>query len=411
MIKPDLDWISINLLKILPRVFIALFLFFLIYRCVYYQDIFFSSDFSHYWVAARLAMAGDPTAVYDFSRLQAFGQTVAGMQVEIPWFNTPTFLMLLMPFSLFPYHTSIFLWVFSTLGGYLLVMRRLAPHPQITWLALAFPSALININYGQNGFLSVIFFGGGLVLLDRRPIAAGIFLGLMTYKPQLALLIPVALVAGRRWKPLAAMLVTSGGLIGASALLFGIDVWVAFFRKIVVMAGGLTGGQISAVNSLPLWKMPTVFSVMKALGADSLIAAVIQVIIGIAIVAMVVWVWHSKASQAIYAAILVLGTFLVTPYSFVYDNVLIAIPLACLGWEAYSKGWLPGERFGFFIAWIAPIYLSFFHCRLLILPIVLLFIMAIRRMRLKTSLHEDEFTFGVVTPDEFVRHKSTGNHP
>jgi len=382
MIKPDLDWISINLLKILPRAFIALFLFFLIYRYIYYQDIFYASDFSHYWVASRLARAGDPTAVYDFSRLQAFGQTVAGIQVGIPWFNTPTFLMLLLPFSLLPFHTSLFLWIFSTLGGYLLIIRRLAPHPQFTWLALAFPSALININYGQNGFLSAIFFGGGLLFLDRCPIAAGIFLGLMTYKPQFALLIPVALVAGRRWKPLTAMLFTSGALIGVSALLFGIDVWLTFFQKIVVMLGGLRGEQISAVSSLPLWKMPTIFSLMTALGANFLIAAVIQIIIGIVIVVIVGWVWHAKASPAIYSTILVLGTFLLTPYSFVYDYILIAIPLACLGWEAYSKGWLPGERFCLFFAWIAPLYMSFANCRLLILPIVLLFILAIRRMRL-----------------------------
>ncbi len=380
MIKSDLDWISINFVKFLPRVFIALFIFFLIYQYLYYQDVFYSSDFSHYWVASRLAMAGDPTAIYDVSRIKAFGQT-AGIPVEIPWFNTPTFLMLLMPFSLLPYHISIFIWIFGTLGGYLLIMRRFAPHPQFTWLALAYPSAFSNFRYGQNGFLSVIFFGGGLVLLDRYPITAGILLGLMTYKPQIALLIPVALVAGRQWKALTAMLITSGGLIGLSALLFGIDVWVVFFQKIMVMLGGFSGGQISSGNFLPLWKMPTVFSVTMALGANFLIAAVIQVIIGISVVVIVGWVWHSKASPAVSSAILVLGTFLVTPYSFIYDTVLIAIPLACLGWEAYTKGWLPGEKYCLFFAWLAPVCMLFVNLRLLILPIVLLFIIAIRRVR------------------------------
>jgi hypothetical protein len=381
MPKPDFGWIFAQCLKIIPRVFVALFLGFLIYRYLYYPDLFYASDFSHYWVAARLAGAGDPTAVYDFSRLQAFGQAVAGIKVAIPWFNTPTFLMLLLPFSLVPYHASLFVWIMSTLGGYLVVMRRLAPHPQFTWLALAFPSTLLNISYGQNGFLSVIFLGGGLVLLERVPIAAGFFLGLMTYKPHFALLIPIALAAGRRWQALAAMLVTSAGLIGASALLFGIDVWGTFFQKITVMLGGLKGGQISAATVLPLEKMPTVFSVIKGLGADTLTAAVIQAICGLVIGAMVAWVWHSKASPAISAAVLVLGAFLVTPYAFVYDNILIVMALACLGWEGYTKGWLPGEKICLTLAWIAPIYLSFFHCRLLLVPIVLLLITALRRMR------------------------------
>jgi hypothetical protein len=381
MPKPDIDWILAKTLKILPPVFVVLFLFFLTYRYFYYPDIFFASDFSHYWVAGRLAMAGEPAAVYDFPRLQTFGQVVGGIHVGIPWFNTPTFLMMVLPFSSVPYHAALFLWILATLGGYLIIIWRLAPSSQFTWLALAFPSTLLNIAYGQNGFLSVIFLGGGLVLLDRAPIAAGIFLGLMTYKPHLALLIPIALAAGRRWQTLSAMLVTSGGLIGASALLFGIDVWGAFFQKIMVMLGGLKGGQISAAVTLPVWKMPTVLSAMKVIGADLLTAAVIQVIVGLATVAIVGWVWHSKASPAIRSAVLVLGTFLVTPYSFVYDNILLAIALAGLGWEGYTGGWLPGEKVCLSFAWIAPIYLSFYHCWLLIVPIALLLIMAIRRMR------------------------------
>lgn len=381
MLKPDIDWILAKTLKIVPPFFVVLFLFFLTYRYLYCRDIFFASDFCHYWVAGRLAMAGEPTAVYDFPRLQAFGQAVDGLHVGIPWFNTPTFLMLVLPFSLVPYHAALFLWILTTLGGYLIIMRRLAPLSQFTWLALAFPSALLNINYGQNGFLSVIFLGGGLVLLDRSPIAAGIFLGLMTYKPQFALLIPIGLAAGRLWRTLSAMLITSGVLIGATALLFGMDVWGAFFQKIIVMLGGLKGGQISAAITLPIEKMPTVLSAMKLIGADFLTAAVVQVIVGLAIVAIVGWTWHSKASPAIRSAILVLGTFLVTPYAFVYDNILIAIALACLGWEGYTKGWLPGEKICLFFAWITPIYLSFDHGWLLIVPTALLLIIAIRRMR------------------------------
>jgi hypothetical protein len=92
-------------------------------------------------------------------------------------------------------------------------------------------------------------------------------------------------------------------------------------------------------------------------------------------------VWNSKASLAIFGAVLVLGTFLVTPYAFVYDNILIVIAMAWLGWEGYTKGWLPGEKICLSLAWIAPIYLSFNNCRLLLVPIVLLFIMALRRMR------------------------------
>jgi alpha-1,2-mannosyltransferase len=384
MLKPDIDWILAQTLKIIPRIFVVGFLFFLTYRYFYYPELFFGSDFCHYWAAGRLALAGEPAAVFDLARLQALGQAVGGIHVGVPWFNTPTFLMLVLPFSLAPFYAALFLWILITLGGYLVTMWRLAPNSQFTWLALAFPSTLLNINYGQNGFLSVIFFGGGLVLLDRSPIAAGILFGFMTYKPQLALLIPIALAAGRRWRALTAMLVTTGGLIEASALLFGMDIWGVFFQKIVVMLGGLKGGQISTAITLPLEKMPTILSAMRLIGANFFTAAVIQVIVGLAIVGIVGWVWHFKASPAIRSAVLVLGTFLVTPYSLVYDHVLVAIALAGLGWEGYTRGWLPGEKVCLCFAWIAPIYLSFYHCWLLIVPIALLLMMAIRRLRAGT---------------------------
>ena len=44
----------------------------------------------------------------------------------------------------------------------------------ILLLALAYPAVLINIGHGQNGFLTAALLGGALIILDRRPILAGI---------------------------------------------------------------------------------------------------------------------------------------------------------------------------------------------------------------------------------------------
>ena len=51
---------------------------------------------------------------------------------------------------------------------------------------------------------------------------------------------------------------------------------------------------------------------------------------------------------------LVLGILLFTPYSFSYDLVLLAIPLAWLGWEGYTKEWLPGEQLFLALGWTMP---------------------------------------------------------
>lgn len=53
--------------------------------------------------------------------------------------------------------------------------------------------------FGQNSFLTAALLGGSLLLLDKRPIVAGVLIGLLSYKPQFGLLIPLVLVATGRW--------------------------------------------------------------------------------------------------------------------------------------------------------------------------------------------------------------------
>ena len=64
-------------------------------------------------------------------------------------------------------------------------------------LAVAFPAVLVNLGHGQNGFLTAALLGGALAMLDRRPIVAGILFGLLAYKPQFGLMIPLVLGGGR----------------------------------------------------------------------------------------------------------------------------------------------------------------------------------------------------------------------
>ena len=88
---------------------------------------------------------------------------------------------------------------------------------------------LVNLGHGQNGFLTAALLGGALAILDRRPIVAGLLFGLLAYKPQFGLMIPLALVAGGYWRSFAAAVATVAFLAVAATIAFGPDVWRAFF--------------------------------------------------------------------------------------------------------------------------------------------------------------------------------------
>lgn len=343
------------------------------------QKVKNSIDFSNFWLAASMTLDGK--SVYDAPGFMAAEKKVFGIKV-FPWLYPPTFLLILLPFAFLPYFTALMVWLAATMTGYLWAMRRIAPHPSTIWLALSFPGAFDNFRHGQNGFLSVALIGGGLVLLESSPIIAGILLGMVIYKPHLMILIVVALAAGRRWKVMLAGAVSATAFALASMLVLGWPTWRAFFQNFPSTMKLLEEG------ALPLNKMVTVFSAFYSAGAGFQVALGIHGAIMLPVVAAVFWVWRQERPFAVRASVLVLGILLFTPYAFSYDLCIMAMPLAWLGWEGYTKGWLPGEQPLLLLGWLIPLLipaLGKIHLQLTPLVLVALMVIALRRGKQEIS--------------------------
>jgi len=308
------------------------------------------ADFSLFWAASYLALNGEPLEVYDFSRLRAVEQQLFGPAVALPWPYPPTFLLMVLPLSRLPYLTSLTIWLGATLTVFLIILCRIGPHPLTFWLALAFPGTFINFICGQNGFLSAALLGGGLLLLGRFPLAAGLVLGLLCYKPHLALLVPVALLAGRHWQALLGAVTSVLALSVASGVVLGWKVWGAFVTNLPLALGWLGD------HSGPWQKMPSVFAATRLMGGWGGLAWTLQALVMLAVAAAVVWVWLRGASPATRNSVLVLGLLLFPPHIFNYDLALLALPLTWLGWAGYQKGWLPGEPILLILGWVMPLF-------------------------------------------------------
>ena len=93
-------------------------------------------------------------------------------------------------------------------------------------------------------------------------------------------------------------------------------------------------------------------------------------------------VWRQERPFAVRASVLVLGILLFTPYAFSYDLCIMAMPLAWLGWEGYTKGWLPGEQPLLLLGWLIPLLIPALgktHLPLAPLVLVALMVIALRR--------------------------------
>ena len=79
-------------------------------------------------------------------------------------------------------------------GRFVWVARRFVPG--FTSVVAGYPGALVAAWHAQTGLLLGAVQAGVAVLLERCPFLAGICTGLLAYKPHLAVLFPVAFLAG-----------------------------------------------------------------------------------------------------------------------------------------------------------------------------------------------------------------------
>jgi hypothetical protein len=311
-------------------------------------------DYLQYYTASVFARNDNPAGAYDFKKLWMEGENITGQKIKrIAWNYPPTFLLIVYPFSFLSYSSSLFVWLFVTLTGYSFVLYKIAPHQLTYWFAITFPATFMNIVHGQNGFFFASLLGGGFLLQKEYPLVAGILLGLFACKPQLAFLIPLILIVGRRWKILASMTATVVVMVVVSAMVFGWKTWIAFFNNTSFVRNLFETGEA------PWFKMPTFFISLRMAGFGNLVSYSVQAAIAIVVTAIVCYVCYQKRGAEISNAIFALGILLVTPYAFVYDLTILAIPIAYLAWQGYIKGWYLHEKFLLSVVWHMPLFTMF----------------------------------------------------
>jgi len=353
------------------------------------------TDFSSFYAAGTHVLDGNPDAPYDLARQHAREQMIFGASTPFyGWLYPPFFLFIAAALALMPYGAALVAWQAVTLALYLLTIwailqssfrgERSATSFGVTadplWLllALAFPAVLINIGHGQNGFLTAALLGGALAMLDRRPLIAGILFGLLAYKPQFGLMIPVVLAASGRWRSFAAAAAAVGFLALTATFAFGPPVWHAFldsthFTRVVALEQGDPGW----------YKMQSVFAWARMWGAPIPLAYAPQGALVITLAAALIRLWRSGASYPLKAAAVCLATILATPFTFDYDMMVLAPAIAFLAVEGVTDGFGPWEKTALAALWLMPLLArSVAHVALIPLgPLVMLgvFILLLRR--------------------------------
>jgi hypothetical protein len=273
-------------------------------------------DFLSFWAAGRLASHGDAAVAYDMARhhsVELQGSTKAG---ALPFAYPPPFLFFVLPFGVLPFAIAFAAWIAITAFLYVLSLRGVG----MGRYSLAQAAAAANLIIGQNGFLTAAIFIRGTDLIARRPLLAGAILGLLVIKPQLAMLLPVALLAGREWRAMLGGLISSCALLAIGLLLFGADAYRGFFVMLHQLPHWLSSGR------LPWGELASPFAFLRFFGVPQTPALIAHGAVALGAAVLTARAWALKLEQRI--AILAAASLLMTPYLFTYDALLLTVPLA-----------------------------------------------------------------------------------
>ncbi|MDQ0141772.1 glycosyltransferase family 87 protein [Cupriavidus necator] len=311
------------------------------------------ADFVVFWGAAKLALTHGAAAPYDYAMLrQVELAAVPGLAVGdgvLPWLYPPTFLLFVLGFGLLPYGLATFVFLAGGAGWYALALCRTLPRN--AWLAgVAFPGIAVVLATGQNALWLAGCAGLGLACLRSRPVLAGVLLGLVTVKPHLALMFPLALLCARNWRALGAMAATALALALVALLAFGTAPFAAFLGN----AGRAAAELLHGAALLP--RMPTVFAAVKMLSDSLVLATMLHGMVAAAALASVIYAWARPCSFALRAAVLVCAGLLVPAYLYDYDLAFLGLAIAWLGLHGHRHGWLRGERELLVLLWLLPLW-------------------------------------------------------
>jgi arabinofuranan 3-O-arabinosyltransferase len=278
-----------------------------------------SVDFRVYWAVGQLALMGEPLSAFDAARLGAIHATYT--DAYVPWLYPPGFMVIMTPFGAFPFAVAFTLWTLVSLALVAWAIQPFVFGIKPLWIALSLaPAFYPALLLGQNSLLLLAGLLAALsALRSERWILAGIFIGCLTLKPQLGVMIPFALLAIRAWQTIFAAIGTTIIITVLPTLAYGIDYWPLLQTSLAEHSARM----VSTMDVLK-WMISPMYT-FYTLGMDAQTALKVQMGISVCCAAAIYALWRSdRVGFDVKAAGLLLAIMLSAPYLWSYEGALMA---------------------------------------------------------------------------------------
>jgi Glycosyltransferase family 87 len=289
----------------------------------------YGRDFGNFWAAGRLSWLGETALLFDVPAYNAWlgGQLGRPIEGGLVYSYPPSILLMLMPIGALPYGAALALWTATQFGLAAAAVQQIAGRDRrAIAFAWAAPALALSAFQGQMIVALAALFLIAVVTLDRRPVLAGICLGVLTIKPQLGVVLGLIVLIERRWTVLFVTVATAAMLIAASVWIGGTSVWT----KYAAVTVPLHQKFLSEFTAGFIYFTATPYAFLRGIGVSSAVAMTVHALTAIPLVVLALIYWTRQPNRLAAICVVGLVSVLATPYANIYDLAIPALPLAIL---------------------------------------------------------------------------------
>lgn len=286
-------------------------------------------DFINFWSGGRAAINGQTSELYQAAQYREmlglrFGEPLNNYSFSYP----PHSVLIFTPFGALPYVYGLILWTLGGLGLAYAASRTWFKRQDLSlWIVIG-PAALIALFGGQTGLWLAGIWMLALSSLDKRPILAGVLIGILTVKPQMGVLLALFLLCGGYWKVIISASVTASVMILTSVLFYGIEPWTLFIHETLPYQSEIISRPFGIFD----YMVHSPFKWMINLKASLAAAWMVQIPFMLFGAIALIWACRKPVDKRLLIALLSVLTFLFSPYMVIYDMTIL-IFAACLYWQ------------------------------------------------------------------------------
>ena len=338
------------------------------------------TDFLHFYALGTLASAHRGADLYDMEAQAAVAMERVPEAKGIRYLPLypPQVSILFAPLAHLSYGSALAVWWFCTAliyGTCCYGVWRTCPGLRdfggiVIIAALAFPAFFHLIAWGQTSALALACFTAGFLLLrDEREFAAGLALGCLIFKPQLALAAALVFLFAGRWRILAGAAVAAAAQIGAGVLYYRSDSFQSWLRTLWHVPALLSAFEPRTYQTHCLRTFWLMLAPWRGVSVGLyLISAVI-------VLAWTIAIWKRKESLALKYSALLVATILVSPHLTVYDLVILAPAILLLAdWVAQRRA-QSGTGTLLYLVYVLPLvgpYMRWIHVQISVIAMTAL---------------------------------------